>query len=266
LSIHGHGVQVARAFTYGFVYGEVSQRSITLLKKFFSDSAALQKIAIVGLSIVSLMAFGLATEARADSITYQLSVANPDLFSQGVGPYANVSISSVGSTGKLWSVSATGLNNFVFGSVGAMALNVNLANAGTVTLASGCSMSPCAQVAAGNNDGFGTYTFKVNDGPGFSNGGYTSVSFQFTTSNAVSGVSDLLIANDHGATVSAHMALASNTGCTGYAANIGRNDASGPTDSAPCVATPEPSSLATAGIGLIGVLLLFGSRRLIQVS
>jgi hypothetical protein len=239
-----------------------------VIKKLFSGNAAMQKIAIVGIFVISLMSFGLATNAHADSITYELAVANPDLYSQGTGPYGTVTISSVGGTGKIWSVEATGLNNFVFGAVGAIALNVNLDNAGTVTLASSpvCSMSPCIQVAAGNNDGFGTYTFKVNDGPGFSNGGYTSVSFQFTTSNAVSGVSDLLIANDHGATVSAHMALASNTGCTGYAADTGRNDASGPTTSTPCIATPEPSSLATAGIGLLGILLLFGGRRLIRVS
>ena len=238
-----------------------------MIRKFFSENASMHRIAIVGMFIVSLMAFGIATEAHADSITYELSVANPDLFSQGVGPYGSIVISSVGDTGKIWSVEATGLNDFVFGAVGAIALNVNLNNAGTVTLSTDptCSMTPCTQVAAGNNDGFGTYTFKVNDGPGFSNGGYTDVSFQFTTSKSVS-LSNLLIANDHGATVSAHMALASNTGCTGYAANAGRNDASGPTTETPCVATPEPSSLATGGIGLIGLLLLFGGRRLIQVS
>ncbi|HET9131448.1 MAG TPA: hypothetical protein VFO86_10895, partial [Terriglobia bacterium] len=61
---------------------------------------------------------------------------------------------------------------------------------------------------------------------------------------------------------SAHMAPTSNTACTGYAANAGRNDASGPTTSEPCVATPEPNSLSTAGIGMIGLLLLLGGRRL----
>jgi len=232
-----------------------------LFKTILIKTAAMQKIAIVGLFVISLLAFGLAPEAHADSIPYILSVANPDLFSQGAGPYAKVMISSVDST--TWSVTAVGLNNFVFGAKGAMALNINLDNAGTVTLTS-CSMSPCTQGPAGNNDGFGNYTFKVNDGPGFSTGGYTSISFQFTTSKVVSSASDLLIANDHGATVSAHMALASNTGCTGYAANAGTNDASGPTDSAPCVSTPEPSSLATGGIGMIGLLFLLGGRRLIK--
>jgi hypothetical protein len=227
--------------------------------------AVVQKKVIVSLFVVMFVAIGMAPVAHADSITYQLSVANPDLFSQGAGPYGSVIVSSVGSAGTQWSVSATGLNNFVFGSVGAIALNVNLANAGSVTLAStpACSMSPCSQASAGNNDGFGTYTLKVNDGPGFSSGGYSSVTFQFTTSNAISGglVSNLLVANDHGATVSAHMALASNTGCTGYAANVGKNDASGPTQSAPCVSTPEPNSLATGGIGVLGLLLLLVSSR-----
>ena len=34
----------------------------------------------------------------------------------------------------VWLVTATGSNNFVFGSTGTIALNVNLANAGTVIL------------------------------------------------------------------------------------------------------------------------------------
>jgi hypothetical protein len=236
-----------------------------LIRTFFSRTFSAQKIVVVSLFVVTL-AFALAPNAQADSITYQLTVANPDLFSQGPGPYASVTVASVGTTGMVWSVSATGLNNFVFGSVGSMALNVNLANAGSVTLASSpaCSMSPCAQDAAGHNDGFGTFSFIVNDGPGFSNGGYSTVSFQFTTENAIAGrlVSNLLIANSNGSTVSAHMALASNTACTGYAANAGTNDASGPSTSEPCVSTPEPSSLATGGIGMIGLLMLLGGRKL----
>jgi len=231
------------------------------MSTFFSRTVSAQKIVVVSLFVITLT-FALAPNAQADS--FQLTVANPDLFSQGAGPYGQITVEKVGNTGMVWSVSATGLNDFVFGSVGSIALNVNLSNAGSVTLSSSpaCSMSPCASAGAGNNDGFGTYTFRVNDGPGFSTGGYSAVTFQFTTSNAVADVAHLLIANDHGATVSAHMALASNTACTGYAANSGRNDASGPTDSAPCVSTPEPSSLATGGIGMIGLLLLLSGRRL----
>lgn len=238
------------------------------MRKISSRAISAQKTVVVSLFVLTLLAFAVAPTAQADSITYQLSVANPDLSSQGAGPYGSVTISNVDLTGKVWSVSATAASGFVFGSVGVMALNVNLANAGSVSLASSpaCSLSPCAQDVAGHNDGFGTFSFIVNDGPGFSNGGYTSVSFQFTTANAISGnlVSNLLIANSNGSTVSAHMAPTSNTGCTGYAADAGRNDASGPTQSAPCVATPEPNSLATAGIGMIGLLLLLGSRRLVK--
>ena len=238
-----------------------------MIIRFASKSVAARKIVVVSLFVMILLAFAVAPNAQADSIPYTLTVANPDLFSQGAGPYGTVTVSSVGITGTIWSVSATGLNNFVFGSTGTIALNVNLANAGTVNLSipsAFCSMSPCTQGGPGNNDGFGTFTFIVNDGPGFSNGGYSSLSFLFTTSNAVSSVSNLLIANEHGATVSAHMALASNTACTGFTADAGRNDASGPSQNPACVSTPEPSSLATGGIGMIGLLLLLGSRRLIK--
>ena len=126
-------------------------------------------------------------------------------------------------------------------------------------------MSPCTQSAPGNNDGFGSFAFIVDDGPGFSGGGYPVVTFRFTTANAITGslVSNLLTVNNQGALVSAHMALASNTACTGYAANAGTNTGSGPSTDPACVSTPEPNSLATAGIGVLGLLLLVvGSRRL----
>jgi len=238
-----------------------------MIRKYSYKIVSTQKIVVISLFVMTLLAFAVAPNAQADSISYTLSVANPDLFSQGAGPYGTVTVSSVGINGMVWLVSATGSNNFVFGAAGTFALNVNLANAGTVTLSPSpfCSMSPCTQGNAGNNDGFGTFTFMVNDGPGFSNGGYSSLSFVFTTSNAVSGslVTNLLTVNDHGATVSAHMALASNTACTGYTANAGRNDASGPSQNPDCVSTPESSSLETGGIGMIGLLLL-GSRRLVK--
>jgi hypothetical protein len=237
-----------------------------MIRKYSSRIVSAQKIIVVNLFVVTLLAFALAPNAQADSISYSLTVANPDLFSQGAGPYGTITVSNVGINGMVWLVSAAGSNNFVFGATGTIALNVNLANAGTVTLQPFplCSLTPCTQVGPGNNDGFGTFTFIVNDGPGFSNGGYPSVSFLFTTSNSVSSVSNLLMANDRGATVSAHMALASNTACTGFTADAGRNDASGPSQNPACVSTPEPSSLATGGIGMIGLLLLLGSRRLIK--
>jgi hypothetical protein len=235
-----------------------------MMRKISSRTISTQKIVVVSLFVVIVMAFAVAPNAQADSITYELSVANPNLASQGSGPYADVTVASVGSTGMLWSVSATALNNFVFGSNGAIALNVNLANAGIVALLiPTCSMSPCAQDVAGHNDGFGTFTLIVNDGPGFSSGGYSDVSFQFTTSKATT-ISNLLIANSNGSTVSAHMASSFNTPCTGYAADAGKNDASGPTQYVPCFSTPEPNSLSTAGIGMIGLLLLLGSRRLVK--
>ena len=237
-----------------------------MIRRFSSKILSAQKIVVVSLFVVTLLAFVMAPNAQADTISYTLTVANPDLSSQGAGPYGTITVSSVGITGMVWLVSATGSNNFVFGATGTIALNLNLANAGTVILQPFpfCSMTPCTQSGPGNNDGFGTFAFIVNDGPGFSNGGYSSVSFVFTTSNVVSSVSNLLIANDHGATVSAHMALASNTACTGFTADAGRNDASGPSQNPACVSTPEPSSLATGGIGMIGLLLLLGSRRLVK--
>jgi hypothetical protein len=237
-----------------------------MIRKYSSKIVSAQKTVVISLFVMALLAFAMTPNAQADSITYTLTVANPDLFSQGAGPYGTVTVSSVGLTGMVWLVTATGSNKFVFGSTGTFALNVNLANAGTVILQPFpfCSMSPCTQAGPGTNDGFGSFTFIVNDGPGFSNGGYANVSFVFTTSSVVSSVSDLLIANEHGATVSAHMALATNPACTGFTADAGRNDASGPSQNPACVSTPEASSLETGGIGVIGLLLWLGSRRLVK--
>src|SRR6266849_10169691 len=193
---------------------------------------------MLGLVVSVLLAFGLSSSARADSETITLSVANPNLATQGAGPYATVTISGSGTS---WSVTATGLNGFVFGDSSVFGLNLSSA-AGTGTLGASPTPSSLTQTSAGVVDGFGNFNFVLNDGAGFSSP-FSSLSFTFTTTGSLSGVAGLLALNSDNADVVAHMALSTNTACTGFAANTGATKPTGSPDNSACVSgVPEPSS------------------------
>ena len=223
------------------------------------------------MSVAVLFAgLALASSARATPLTGQLTSANPNLATQGSGPYGQYDIayglSSCTSSCDSFTVTMTGLNNFVFGD--SMITDLNLSSAaGAGTYVPGSGTISLTQDSGGNVDGFGTFNFILGlssgAGSGFSTGGYSSFSFTFTTANAVS-LSDLLTVNGNGGNVAAHMALASNTACTGYASN--GTESSGTTvDNSACVPqnVPEPGTLAlfAAGLGTLGFALHRKRRR-----
>ena len=220
-----------------------------------------RKILMLSL-VAALLGFGLPSSAHADScatgdathLIVCLSVPNLNLATQGTGPYGQLTITGSGTS---FTVDALGLNGFVFGDHNIIGLN--LTATGTLVAGSG-SISPLTQSAAGNVDGFGTFNFILDDGPGFSSP-HSSFSFSFTTSVAET-LATLLTTTGNGknADAVAHMALATNTACTGIAANTGANPQSGPPSDAACASVPEPGTLVLFGTGLASVASLFGMR------
>lgn len=201
----------------------------------------------------ALVALVAAVPARAD-LTGDISVANPDLATQGAGPYASYDISGSGTS---YTVTLTYLNGFVGGDSSILDLNLSSAagagTLGTVTIT--CVSSPCGTLTGtGSNqvDGFGTLSFTTKLSSGF-NDPITALSFNFTTANSVD-LSTLLAENDHNAEVAGHFALGTKTACTGYAANAGSTNDGGAVSNTSCTTSttvPEPTSVLLLGTALL---------------
>jgi hypothetical protein len=205
------------------------------------------------LALCAMVVVLLTTNARADfaATTVTLNIGNTDLATQGAGPYATFSISLSGNT---VSVTATGQNNFVFVDHNIIALNLSSA-AGTVSNFSGANLS-LANPLPPTVDGFGSFNFVLDDGAGFSGGGYSSLTFSFNISGG-SGITSLsqLLATNGIASAAAHMALATNTACTGFAGNGGTQGTGTSTQSA-CNSTSVPDggiTLMLLGGALVGI-------------
>jgi len=212
--------------------------------------------------VAALALMGPAAHANVVLPTYNLTVANPDLATQGSGPYASVSITGIGAapatTFREFEVTATGLNNFVFGDSSVFNLNLSsAAGAGTLCLTNGglCTTGApsitLTQASAVNNvDGFGPMNFQLNDDPGFSTP-HSSLTFDFTTANAVA-VTALLSPNSNNTDTVAHMALSTNTACTGFAGD--GNKPTGSSTNSSCTAVPAP----LIGHGVVVLLAIGG--------
>jgi PEP-CTERM motif-containing protein len=210
--------------------------------------------------VILVVLLTLAVVPEAQALTVVLDNANPDLATQGAGPYASIDIEAVDA--NTFTATITGLNGFVFGDSNIVDLNLSVA----------ATLEPNANLTQDTNggnqvDGFGTFSFILNDGAGFSSP-FTSLTFTFDTAVDTT-LANLLALNADGSSVAAHMALGTNTACTGFAADgpnsggtVGNTTACVPggTTNPPGETVPEPGTLVLLGLGL-SALGAYGWRR-----
>ncbi len=162
------------------------------------------------------------------------------------GPYGSVSLTRVGNNDA--TVQLTAATGYTFGD--GQTLDINLAGGGTFTISSlsGTVVGGGAAVpgnysvdVAGNVDGFGVFTFRLDTADGFKDS-VTSLSFNIhTTSGAWTSESAMLLSGVPA--VAGHVFVLDSTGKAALATGF--------------ATVPEPTTII-AGIGALG-LLLFGA-------
>jgi MYXO-CTERM domain-containing protein len=220
----------------------------------------------------ALLALAWAGHGRADDFTYSIATGNAAI-SGYPGPYVSVDVNLTSSTTA--AITFTSLTNsgniYLMGDGGTVAVNVNA----TTWTVSGLTSSNAgtgfqdSQIAPdtnpGNEDGWGSFNQTFTSFDGFTHSSDT-VSFTLTnTSGTWASAANVLIGN--GATPGVVGAVAAHIFVTSSPANASNSalatgfgtDTAGPTPKTP-PSVPEPSTLAIAGLGALG-LVGFGLRR-----
>ncbi len=212
------------------------------------------------IGVILAAAFLAGTVPPASALILPLSVANIGF----AGPYGTVTIDWIDTLHAriTYDSSIVGSNIFLFGDGGSVGLNFNggvlvdfnavtASNAGT-----GFTPGPFTNGGAGNQDGFGSFNFTMNDFDGFSHSA-DHISFIATnTSGTWADENQILTPNADGYLASAHVFY------TSYPANETNGAiATGFAANGDLTTVPEPASLFTLGSGLLGVALLQLRRR-----
>jgi hypothetical protein len=208
----------------------------------------------------ALLALAWSNPSQADTFTYTLGNGNPAI-AGFPGPYGSVFVNLTSPTMATitFTSNVVGGNIYLFGGHDAVVVNVNATSwtlGSTITgtnAGTGFSPGPLSNGGSNNDSAFGRFNQTISSFDGFSHSSDT-ISFTLTdTSGTWASAANVLVANAGGSTVGAHIFV------TPFPANAA-NGAIVTGDSGNGAATPEPSTLAIAGLGALG-MLGYGLRR-----
>jgi hypothetical protein len=207
----------------------------------------------------AVLALAWSSPSQADTITYSVSTPNSAL-SGLPGPYATATInltSPTMATVTFMSLTNSG-NIYLLGDGGSVDVNVNATSftLGTITgsnAGTGFTPGPWSDGGSGNIGSSGNFNQTINSFDGFTHSSDT-ISFTLTnTSGTWASAANVLAANNDGNFVAVHIFVTSSPANAANGASV-----TGFAGGANVV--PEPSTLAIAGLGALG-LVGFGLRR-----
>jgi hypothetical protein len=211
------------------------------------------RAALIGAAVT----FVLAPSAQADQITEQLILGN-DALSGFPTPFGSVTINRTSTTDAsiTFTSNLIGTTQYSFGDGGSVALNTNGAVTVTGGVPGGITSTPLFATAtpvfalggAGNEDGFGSFNFTLNDSDGFGDS-VTLLSFAIhLTSGSWSSASNVLAPNSQGFNAAAHVFVCT-TPCSTEAGTLATGFATVP---GPILGGGIPG-LVMAGAGLLAL-------------